>query len=174
MARKHSDRPKGISAYRIKRARTKKPIRFLEVSIVVLFIAVAAYAASFTVQMARGHTEEKVPVEYYINLQVLNGCGEAGIANVLADQIEMAFRQPLTVRIVDTDNFDRFDVEKTFVISRASDLTAATLLAQQIGLSDAVVYREIEDNYLDIGATLVLGKDYDVIFPPDAEDVSLR
>jgi hypothetical protein len=173
MTSKKSKRPKGSSAYRIKRARNKKPLRFLEFGILFLFVVVVGYVASFTVQITKGYSSQKDPAEFFINLQVLNGCGEKGIANKLANRIEMAVERPLAVRVVDTDNFDNFGVEKTFVISRTGDLTAANLLANQLGLEEAVTYREIEDNYRDIGATLVLGKDYNLIFP-DTGDRSAR
>jgi hypothetical protein len=167
MAKKKSRRPKGSSAYRIKRARGKKPLRFLEFGILFLFVVVVGYIASFTVQITKGYSSEKEPTEHFINLQVLNGCGEKGLANRLANRIEMAVEKPLAVRVIDTDNFDNFGVEKTFVISRRSDLSAANLLADQLGLENAVTYREIEDNYRGIGATLVLGYDYDIIFPAE-------
>lgn len=140
-------------------------MRFLELIILFLFVVVVGYVASFTVQITKGYSSEKEPTEYFINLQVLNGCGEKGLANRLANRIEMAVEKPLAVRVIDTDNFDNFGVERTFVISRRSDLSAAKLLADQLGLEDAVAYREIEDNYRDIGATLVLGNDYKAIFP---------
>ncbi|MFH1700408.1 MAG: LytR C-terminal domain-containing protein [Candidatus Zixiibacteriota bacterium] len=155
---------KGGSAYRIKRAKNKKPIRFLEFSIIFLLIVVGAYAASFIVQVSNGYSKENPPTEYYINLQVLNGCGEKGIANKLANKIEASVKKPLAVRIIDTDNFYNFGVEKTFIISRKSNLNAATLLATQLNIDPEVTYREIEDNYLDIGATLILGNDYRDIF----------
>jgi hypothetical protein len=167
MAKRKSKRPKGSSAYRIKRARNKKPLRFLEISILFLFVVVVGYVASFTVQITKGYSSEKELTEHFINLQVLNGCGEKGLANRLANRIEMAAEKPLAVRVIDTDNFDNFGVEKTFIISRKGDLTAANLLADQLGLEDAVTYREIEDNYRDIGATLVLGNDYKIVFPPE-------
>jgi hypothetical protein len=157
---KKSKRSKGDSTYRIKRAKSKKPLRFLELGILFLFVIVAVYAASFTVQIARGYSGENDATEYYLNLQVLNGCGEKGLANKLANRIEVSVEKPLAVRVIDTDNFDNFGVEKTFIISRKENLTAANLLAGQLGLENAVTYREIEDNYLDIGATLVLGRDY--------------
>jgi hypothetical protein len=164
---KKSRKSKGDSAYRIKRARHKKPLRFLELGILFLFVVVVAYVASFTVQITKGYSSEKEVTEHYINLQVLNGCGEKGLANKLANHIEMAVTPPLAVRVIDTDNFDNFGVEKTFIISRKENLTAANLLASQLGLDDAVTYREIEDNYLDIGATLVLGNDYRNVFRVD-------
>jgi len=161
---KKSKRSKGDSAYRIKRAKNKKPLRFFELGILFLFVIVAVYAASFTVQIARGYSGENDATEYYLNLQVLNGCGEKGLANKLANRIEVSVEKPLAVRVIDTDNFDNFGVEKTFIISRKENLTAANLLAGQLGLENAVTYREIEDNYLDIGATLVLGRDYRQVF----------
>lgn len=164
MAQKKPSKSKGSSAYRIKRARKKKPMRFLELSILFLFVVVVGYVVSFIFQMSKGYSQEKEKTEFYINLQVLNGCGERGIANKLANLIEVAVEKPLAVRVIDTDNFDNFGVEKTFVISRKQDLKAANLLARQLHLGKAVTYREIKDNYLDIGATLVLGKDYRDIF----------
>lgn len=137
----------------------------MEFGILFLFVVVVGYVASFTVQITKGYSSEKEPTEYFINLQVLNGCGEKGLANRLANKIEMAVENPLAVRVIDTDNFDNFGVEKTFIISRKSDLKAANLLADQLGLEEAVTYREIEDNYRDIGATLVLGNDYGIVFP---------
>lgn len=167
---KKTKSPKGSSAYRIKRAKKKRPVRFLELAIVALLVVVVFYVASFTVQIARGYSEDSKPTEHYINLQILNGCGEKGIANKLADKIEMMAKPPLAVRVIDTDNFDNFGVEKSFIISRHENLTAANLMAEQLGLDKAVTYRAIDDNYLDIGATLVLGTDYQVLFENKSDD----
>jgi len=158
-----SHRSKGDSAYRIKRAKSKKPIRFLETGILILLFIVVAYVASFTIQITNGYSREKEPTQYYINLQVLNGCGNKGLAEQLADRIEMTAKKPLAVRVVDADNFDNFQVEKTFVISRVQPATAAEMLAQQLGITTPVTYSPIDDNYRSIGATLVLGKDYKTI-----------
>lgn len=170
MTKKSDKKSKGGSAYRITRAKKKKPMRVLELGILFLLVVVIAYVASFGIQMSRGHTQEKEPAEMYLNLQVLNGCGDRGVANTMANLIEVAVSKPLSVRVIDTDNFDNFGVEKTFVISRSSDLTAAKLLAEQLDLPGEVMYREIEDNFLDIGATLVLGNDYREVFGLASED----
>lgn len=170
MAQKKPSKSKGSSAYRIKRARKKKPLRFLELAILFLFVVVVGYVASFSIQMSRGYSQEKEKTEFYINLQVLNGCGERGLANKLANLIEVSVEKPLAVRVIDTDNFENFGVEKTFIISRKNDLKAANLLAEQLHLGEAVLYREIEDNYLDIGATLVLGEDYRTVFGLPEQD----
>ncbi len=166
---KKSKKTSGGNAYRIKRAKNKKPIRVLEIGIVFLFFLVAAYVVSIGFRFQTGHTTEETAVEHFINLQVLNGCGERGVANMMANAIEVAVVEPLMVRVIDTDNFDNFGVEKTFVISRSEDKTAAELLTRQLGIDETVAYRAIEDNYLGINATLVLGKDYREVFDFDDE-----
>lgn len=157
---KDPKRLKADSAYRIKRARKKKPMRLVELAIVVLFLIVVAYAASFVVQVTKGYSQERPAVEYFINLQILNGCGQPGIAGLLTDRLERRVQKPLTVRVVDAANFDHFDVDTTFLVSRTADTAAVKLLARQLGLDEDIACHELEDNYMNIGATLVVGKDY--------------
>ena len=164
-----SKRLKGSSAYRVKRAKEKRPIRFLEFGILFIFLVVMAYVASFMLQITKGYSKEKEPVSYYLNVQLLNGCGEKGISNKLAAKIERIVKRPLSVQVVDTDNFDNFGVERTFVISRSSDSTAAQIMATQLGIKEKLTFRELDNNYLDIGATLVLGKDYKEVLGMDAD-----
>ncbi len=135
-------------------------MRLVELGIVALFLIIVAYAASFVVQITKGYSQERPVVEYFVNLQILNGCGQAGIAGLLTDRLEKKIQKPLTVRVIDAANFDNFNVDTTFIISRKADTTAAILLARQLGLDEDIAYRELEDNYMDIGATLVVGKDY--------------
>lgn len=163
---KESRRLQADSAYRIKRARKKKPMRLVELGIVALFLVVVAYVASFTVQITKGYSQEKPVMEYFLNLQILNGCGKRGVAGQVTESLEKKIQRPLTIRVVDSDNFEHFNVDTTFIISRKADLTAAQLLARQLGLDDQISFRAIDDNYLDIGATLVLGTDYQRLLVP--------
>lgn len=157
---KDPKRLKADSAYRIKRARKKKPMRMVELGIVVLFLIIIAYAASFVVQITKGYSQERQAVDYFINVQILNGCGQAGIAGLLTERLEKKVQKPLTVRVVDAANFDNFDVDTTFLVARTTDTTAIKLLARQLGLDEDIAFRELEDNYMNIGVTLVVGKDY--------------
>ncbi len=89
-----------------------------------------------------------------IQLEVLNGCGEPGIANnftgILRDN---------GFDVVETGNFERFDVEKTIVISRTVSIDNAKRVAAALGVSEENVIREESpDFYLDV--TVILGKDY--------------
>ena len=89
-----------------------------------------------------------------IQLEVLNGCGEPGIANNFTGVLRKN-----GFDVVETGNFERFDVEKTMVIARSSYVDNAYRVAAALGVSEEYVIREESpDFYLDV--TVVLGKDY--------------
>lgn len=89
-----------------------------------------------------------------IQLEVLNGCGEPGIANNFTNLLRKN-----GFDVVEVGNFERFDVENTFVISRSSAFSNAKRVADALGVSEENIIREeSEDFYLDV--TVVLGKDY--------------
>ena len=89
-----------------------------------------------------------------IQLEVLNGCGESGIANNFTNLLRNN-----GFDVVEVGNFERFDVENTFVISRSSAFNNANRVANALGVSEENIIREESDDfYLDV--TVVLGKDY--------------
>lgn len=89
-----------------------------------------------------------------IQLEVLNGCGESGIANNFTNLLRSN-----GFDVVEVGNFERFDVENTFVISRSSSFDNAKRVANALGVDEKNIIREeSEDFYLDV--TVVLGKDY--------------
>tara|TARA_R110002126_G_C10487031_1_gene502660 strand:- start:5303 stop:5767 length:465 start_codon:yes stop_codon:yes gene_type:complete len=92
-----------------------------------------------------------------IQLEVLNGCGEPGIANNFTTHLRNN-----GFDVVEVGNFERFDVEKTFVISRSSSPNNARRVANALGISEQNIIREeSSDFYLDV--TVVLGKDYQIL-----------
>lgn len=142
----------------------KSNSRFLELAIVAIFALVAIYAASFAIRITHGFSKTIEAPEYVIRLQILNGCGEDGAANRVAGATPGRIKLPLEVKVIDVDDFDSYDVAETFIISRQNDTEAAKLLAGQLGIdSDKVIYQEMENNYRRISATLVLGKDYELM-----------
>lgn len=89
-----------------------------------------------------------------IQLEVLNGCGEAGIANNFTNLLRSN-----GFDVVEVGNFERFDVENTFVISRNASSDNAKRVANALGVSSQyIITEESNDFYLDV--TVVLGKDY--------------
>lgn len=89
-----------------------------------------------------------------IQLEVLNGCGVSG----LASQFTSALRKN-GFDVVETGNFDNFDMQKTIIISRSFDTYNAERVAEALGInSENILVEASEDFYLD--ATIVIGSDY--------------
>ena len=89
-----------------------------------------------------------------IQLEVLNGCGVSG----LASQFTSALRKN-GFDVVETGNFDHFDMQKTIIISRTYNTDNAKRVAEAIGIDEKNILVEASDDfYLD--ATIVIGSDY--------------
>lgn len=138
--------------------------KYLEIAIVVTFVVVLIYIGSITFRITTGVSKTIESPSYVVRLQVLNGCGQPGLAGVYADKLAAFKDGEMEIKIVDTDNFELKKVAESFIISRLDDKKAARLLAQKIGLDPSkVTYKPLENNYRHVSATLVLGEDYKMI-----------
>ena len=89
-----------------------------------------------------------------IQLEVLNGCGVSGLAN----QFTSALRKN-GFDVVETGNFDNFDMQETIIISRTYNTDNAERVAEALGIDSKNILVEASDDfYLD--ATIVIGSDY--------------
>lgn len=94
-------------------------------------------------------------VSHVIQLEVLNGCGVPGIATRFSDTLRI-----YGFDVVESGNFDHFNVDKSFVISRGGAIENARRVAASLGISPDLVLREVSpDFYLDV--TLVIGRDFE-------------
>ena len=117
-------------------------MRFLELGILFLFVVVAGYIASFTVQITRGYSSEKSPVEYFINLQVLNGCGVNNAGSIVADYLR---GQGFDVKNV--DNAPTWNYRESIIVSRGSDMRIALRVARALRTDRVVMLREHNSQY---------------------------
>lgn len=129
-------------------------IGFLSVLLIGLLLALFTriiYPRVFNQRADNANTELIGPI---IQLEVLNGCGESGIANNFTSLLRNS-----GFDVVEVGNFERFDVEQSFVISRGSSLANARRVADALGVDENNIIREeSSDFYLDV--TVVLGEDY--------------
>lgn len=89
-----------------------------------------------------------------IQLEVLNGCGVPGVAT----QFTSILRNN-GFDVVETGNFDNFDMQNTVVIARNFNPENAERIARALGVDQKYIFIEAsEDFYLD--ATLIIGSDY--------------
>ena len=107
--------------------------RFLEIFIAIAFVAVLIYVISVTVRITTGVSKTVDRPSHRVRLQVLNGCGETGLASRVSDKLAGYSDKDLEVRIVDTDNFEVMEVPETFLISRTRNTADAEVLARKIG-----------------------------------------
>ena len=89
-----------------------------------------------------------------IQLEVLNGCGVAG----LADKFTSTLRKN-GFDVVETGNFDNFNMEKTTVIARNINRDNAERVAEALGVKESNILIEASDDYY-LDATVVIGSDY--------------
>jgi len=152
---------------RRRQPRTREKSKFLELAIVALFALVLIYGASFAIRVTHGFSKTIDMPEYSVRLQILNGCGVTGAAAKVAKALPTKISLPLEVAVLDTDDFNSYDVKETFIISRDNDMKAAKIFAEQLGLKiDNIVYKPVENNYRSISLTLVLGDDFETIIKP--------
>ncbi|GAI74930.1 unnamed protein product, partial [marine sediment metagenome] len=97
-----------------------------------------------------------------IKVEVLNGCGEKGIAAKISD-----FLRTEHIDVVRSENADNFDYEKTVLIQRSYDFsnlkTVAKTLDFDITNEEQVITQP--SSTADVDITLILGKDYRSVKP---------
>ena len=124
---------------------------------VLLFILIIALFSRILYPRIVADRDEQDPalISEVIQLEVLNGCGITGIATRFTDSLrEYGFD------VVETGNYDHFDVDQTFVISRSGQMENAYRVANALGISENQVIREQSpDFYLDV--TLIIGSDFE-------------
>ena len=129
-------------------------IGFLGVLLVILLIALSSRIFYPGIVSERAGNNPFL-VSNVIQMEVLNGCGVPGIATRFTDSLrEFGFD------VVESGNFDHFNVDKSFVISRGGSIENARRVAASLGISDELILRESSpDFYLDV--TLVIGQDFE-------------
>jgi hypothetical protein len=62
--------------------------------------------------------------------------------------------------VVDSGNFETFDVKETIVIDRSGNLDHARKIARALGIGEENIIREVSPNFF-LDATVVIGSDYE-------------
>jgi hypothetical protein len=113
--------------------------------------------------------EEKTAIELYaenpisdITIEILNGCGEQGIAAKAAD-----FLRSEHIDVIRSENADNFDYQSSILIQHSDDLynvkTVAEILDFNLNNKNHVIFLPESDS--DVDLTLIIGSDYHSIKP---------
>lgn len=127
---------------------------------VVLGLVLLVLAYGFVTRLGRGGSDDLPPepseevIGDIVQVGVRNGTDVAGLARKTRDVLRSK-----GFDVLEADNYERTDVDSSFVIDRVGNPEAARRVADALGV-DAVRIREDirPDLYLD--ATVVLGADY--------------
>lgn len=126
----------------------------------VLSLAVIGLLSSFVIHLTEGDPDptvdsgiEKMTPNEVIQINILNGCGEAGLAGKA--------RRYLRARgfdVVEIGNAKK-RIDESIIIDRVGDLSSAKKVAYAIGMSNSMIKTEI-DSSLFLRSTIIIGKDY--------------
>lgn len=87
-------------------------------------------------------------------IEVLNGCGYAGVADRFTDLLRSK-----NFDVVKTGNFSSFDIDTTFVIDRVGEKKYAMAVAESLKIPAQNVIQHYNKNYF-LDVTFVIGKDF--------------
>ena len=137
----------------------KNTIRFLIITSVILTVF-AVYLLYSVLDKSGlihlGNTEIVKPqnVQQLIQVEVLNGCGVAGVGDGLTDILRKK-----GIDVVKTGNYRSFDIDKTFIIDRMGKVETANRVADSLNLDKKFIITEKNKSYF-LDLTIVIGKDY--------------
>lgn len=129
-------------------------IGFLGVLLAILIISLITSIIFPKIETTRVQTGAELVTDI-IQIEVLNGCGIPGIATRFTESI-----RGYGFDVVETGNFDNFDVSNSFIISRGGTIGNAKRVANALGIPENQILIEASpDFYLDV--TLVIGSDFE-------------
>ncbi|MDR9419302.1 LytR C-terminal domain-containing protein [Gracilimonas sp.] len=129
-------------------------IGFLSVLLLVLVAALFTRIVYPRIFNERSELQSQL-ISEVIQIEVLNGCGVPGIANAYTGLLRAN-----GFDVVETGNFETFDLQETVIISRSGVMDNAYRVANALGVSEQNVIQESSaDFYLDV--SVVIGHDYE-------------
>ncbi len=140
-------------------SRVKRGLRGRGLELGILFLALILVVFCFsTLRRWTQAPEEPLPVERkLIRVEVLNGCGTAGLAKKATD-----FLRIKGFDVVNVGNAENFDFPETIVVDRVGDMTSAWKVARAVGASNVIQQKDLD---LLVDVTLILGKDHQNLEP---------
>ena len=107
-------------------------------------------APAIAPQLTDKGEEENIP--WLGRIQVLNGCGTGGVAHLMAE-----FLRKNNFDVKNIDNAENWNYPETLVISRITDTTIASQVAEALNTSNMVLIKNQEELY---DVTVIVGPDY--------------
>lgn len=130
-------------------------IAVLGVVLVILLSALWTRLASPRIEAGReGSPDEWALVAQTIQVEVRNGCGVPGVAGRFTERL-----RKFGFDVVESGNFETFDIPRSLVIDRSGNLEHAKRVAAALGIPEEQVIQEISPDFF-LDATVVIGADF--------------
>ena len=111
------------------------------------------FVSKFSTHTSQLHTEKYIDSLKTIQVEVLNGCGKAGIGEQVVD-----FLRKKKIDVVQTGNYISFDVPQSLIIDRTGNYEKAKIIASILSIDSTNILRIYNKNYL-LDVSVILGKD---------------
>ncbi len=145
-----------------KRAGNRLINLFLIVSNLILSILILFLGYYLLIKLnvfgENSETDNLVKHKNNMQIEVLNGCGVEGIADMFTDSLRKK-----NFDVVNTGNYRSYNIDNSIVIDRTGNLINAEYLAEVIGIDNKQVIQQKNRNYF-LDVTLIIGKDYKQLF----------
>lgn len=142
----------------VSRPQEKTYLFFIIVSVILsilgIFLGYSLLNKSGIFISEKKDIEKPKNVQQLIQVEVLNGCGVAGVGDQFTDVIRSK-----GIDVVKTGNYISFDIDKTFIIDRMDKTETAYRVADSLGISKKMVIKQVNKQYI-LDMTIVIGKDY--------------
>lgn len=135
---------------------------FLNIIIAVLSLLILFLGYALVFQIAKSFdneevTEQKIILPSQVQIEVLNGCGAAGIADRFTE-----FLRAEGFDVVNKGNYSSFDIDNTLVIDRSNNPDKANMVADAVGLEKKRIVKQFNNQYF-LDVSLIIGKDYNTL-----------
>ncbi len=122
--------------------------------ILIIFLTFSLVNRLSAHSSGQSNTNIKRTASAVIQVEVLNGCGASGVADIFT-----GFLRKEKFDVVQMGNYVSFDIDKSMVIDRTGNRANAEKVASALGIEDKnIILQKNDDSFLDV--SVVIGKDY--------------
>jgi len=149
-----------------RRSRAKPRGRFLDLGIAFLGLLTILFVLSSARRLTQTQAEGSLRTSP-LRVQVLNSSGKKLDPSQVRLFLEKKNLSPYYLVVIEQKDLPDSLVKESLLLDRMGDEKIAQQIGEKIGLKNKnILDRKLENNYLNISYTLILGQDYKKIFKP--------
>lgn len=120
----------------------------------IIYMSYSIYVKLWGAEKVIEVADNKETPSEIIQVEVLNGCGISGVADMFTDYL-----RGQNFDVVNIDNYVSFDINESMVIDRIGNIANAKKVAESLNINKKNVIQQLNDDYF-LDVTIIIGKDY--------------